>query len=70
MKSICIRYEILNTGENSFETNLKIALPFNITKFLKSPSGCEINDQLGEMDCHIGLISGSMTNNESNMVCK
>ena len=54
LRTIGIKYEILNVGETAYLTQLKITIPTNITQFSKTPPICKVDLLVGEMICDMG----------------
>lgn len=52
-KSIVIQYEVANTKEPAFITQLNISIPVNITQFLKVPSICRLDKSNQDMICDL-----------------
>ena len=54
-RTLGIKYEISNLGETAYLTQLRIIIPTNVTQFSKTPPNCNIDSQIGEMLCDIGM---------------
>lgn len=52
-KSIVIQYEVSNSGEPAFMTQLNISIPVNITQFMKVPSICRLDKSSQDMICDL-----------------
>lgn len=52
-KSISIQYEVSNTGEPAYNTQLNISIPANVTQFLKVPSSCRLEKNFRDMLCDL-----------------
>lgn len=52
-KTIVIQYELTNTGENAYLTQLMISIPTNVTQFSKTQPNCKLSNQNSLMTCSI-----------------
>lgn len=52
-KSIAIQYEISNSGENAYLTQLMISIPKNVIQFEKIPLNCKLSNEKSLMICSI-----------------
>lgn len=52
-KSIAIQYEVSNSGEPAYNTQLNISIPANVTQFLKVPSSCRLEKNFRDMICDL-----------------
>ena len=52
-KTIAIQYEISNTGENAYLTQLMISIPTNVTQFTKIPPNCKLSNKNSLLTCSI-----------------
>lgn len=51
--TITIQYEISNSGESAYLTQLKISIPSNVTQFSRVPPACREESNKREMICEI-----------------
>lgn len=52
-KTITIQYEITNSGESAYLTQLKVTIPTNVTQFSRVPSTCRQENNNRDMICEI-----------------
>lgn len=52
-KTITIQYEIYNSGESAYLTQIKISVPTNVTQFSRVPPACRHENNNRDMICDI-----------------